>query len=355
MNVKTIEMCTMTTCQKLLLFVMVLTVHCTWIFIVGDFNADISKSSAFGSILHDFCNDFSFSIVDKDYLPAETYTYVSPAWGTTSWLDHVICTADARECVTDMTVLYECICSDHHRLLFSIDFGIVPAYGTGGTNENKRAIHWDNLRPCDINHYRDYTDLELSKIKVTQGIKCNDPNCLNHSHQDEIDELYDSIVSSLKKCSHVFVSSGKHISKEVLVPGWNEQVKELHDAARHAYLTWREIGKPRQGDVFTMMKLSRSKFKYALRKCKRDKETIIADNIAEKLCQKDNRDFWKNIKHMTNTKVKLPTNIDGVHGDNDIVSMWKQHYAAILIVLKTVAVIKLTVISVTRTLPLTMT
>ena len=43
----------------------------------------------------------------------------------------------------------------------------------------------------------------------------------------------------------------------------------------------------------------------------------------------DSRDFWKNIKQMTNKKVKLPTNIDGVHGDNDIVSMWKQHYATI--------------------------
>ena len=82
-------------------------INSTCIFIVGDFNADISKTSVFGSILHDFCNDFSFSIADKDYLPAETYTYVSPAWGTTSWLDHVICTADARGCVTDMTVLYE--------------------------------------------------------------------------------------------------------------------------------------------------------------------------------------------------------------------------------------------------------
>ena len=40
-----------------------------------------------------------------------------------------------------------------------------------------------------------------------------------------------------------------------------------------------------------MMKLSRSKFKYALRKCKRDKETIIADNIAEQLCQRDSHDF----------------------------------------------------------------
>ena len=43
----------------------------------------------------------------------------------------------------------------------------------------------------------------------------------------------------------------------------------------------------------------------------------------------DSRHFWKNIKQMTNKKVKLPTNIDGVHGDNDIVSMWKQHYATI--------------------------
>ena len=57
--------------------------------------------------------------------------------------------------------------------------------------------------------------------------------------------------------------------------------------------------------------------------------TIMADNIAVKLCQKDNRDFWEDIKHLTNKKVKLPTNFDGVHGDNDIFSMWKQHYAAI--------------------------
>ena len=67
-------------------------INSTCIFIVGDFNADISKTSVFGSILHDFCNDFSFSIADKDYIFLQRRTYVSPAWGTTSWLDHVICT-----------------------------------------------------------------------------------------------------------------------------------------------------------------------------------------------------------------------------------------------------------------------
>ena len=53
------------------------------------------------------------------------------------------------------------------------------ALGVGPTSENKRSIHWHNTRSCDINHYRDYTDLELSKIKVPQASKCNDPNCLN--------------------------------------------------------------------------------------------------------------------------------------------------------------------------------
>ena len=70
---------------------------------------------------------------------------------------------------------------------------------------------------------------------------------------------------SVSYCVHLhFVllsSTGKHTVKYVIVPGWNEQVQELHDAARKAYLTWREIGKPRQGDVFITMKLSQSKFK----------------------------------------------------------------------------------------------
>ena len=55
------------------------------------------------------------------------------------------------------------------------------------------------------------------------------------------------------------------------------------------------------------MKLSRTKFKHAIRKCKKDKETIIADIIAEKMCQKDPCKFWKDVKHRVNNKTKIPT------------------------------------------------
>ena len=92
-------------------------INSTCIFIVGDFIADSSKTSPFGSILCDFCHDNSFTIADKEYLPADTYTYVSSAWGTTSWLDHIVCTADAMSCVSKMDILYSCI----HSVLFCLD------------------------------------------------------------------------------------------------------------------------------------------------------------------------------------------------------------------------------------------
>ena len=60
--------------------------------------------------------------------------------------------------------------------------------------------------------------------------------------------------------------------------------------------------------------MCRIKFKQAIRKCKKDKETIIADIIAEKMFQKDPRKFWKDVKHRVDSK-----------SDENIESMWKHH------------------------------
>ena len=75
-------------------------INSTYITIAEDFNANLSRSSVFGDILVKFCADHNFNIVDKDTLPDDTYTYVSSSWGTTSWLDHMLCSSDARHCTS---------------------------------------------------------------------------------------------------------------------------------------------------------------------------------------------------------------------------------------------------------------
>lgn len=68
------------------------------IFVLGDLNADISDTnSLFGQHLTQFCNDSKVMLSTKELLPVDSYTHVSEAWHTTSWLDHCISTADAHD------------------------------------------------------------------------------------------------------------------------------------------------------------------------------------------------------------------------------------------------------------------
>ena len=63
-----------------------------YIFILGDFNADILSQSIFGSELIEFCDMNNLSFIDKSMLSPDTFTFISQAHGTTSWLDHCITT-----------------------------------------------------------------------------------------------------------------------------------------------------------------------------------------------------------------------------------------------------------------------
>ena len=61
---------------------------CTYFFIVGDLNADVSDNhSAFAKHIVQICSDNGLILSSKVLLPDDSYPYISDAWHTT-WLDH---------------------------------------------------------------------------------------------------------------------------------------------------------------------------------------------------------------------------------------------------------------------------
>ena len=106
-------------------------------------------------------------------------------------------------------------------------------------------------------------------------------------------------------------------------------MKDVHAAARDAYLLWKHSGMPRQGVIYDLMKQTRSKFKYALRVCKGNKNSIISDKIAEAMCAKNDRAFWREIKNSSNSKIKLPNVVGNAQGSDNISGMWQEHYSHI--------------------------
>ena len=149
----------------------------------------------FGDMLLNFCNENNVDIVDKSILPADTYTYVSSAWGTTSWLDHVVCTSDARDSTTHVEVMYDCIFSDHHPVLVKADLNILTEVEQEHSNDLNQHIHWDKLPTNVIILYERSTNDVFNAITIPNGVKCTNPDCLCPSHANDIDTLYDNIIA----------------------------------------------------------------------------------------------------------------------------------------------------------------
>ena len=80
----------------------------TSVCVVGDMNADLSdRQSVFAKHMLQFCEDNNLILSSQLLLPSNSYTHISEAWHTTSWLDHCISTSDAHATLKTMEILYE--------------------------------------------------------------------------------------------------------------------------------------------------------------------------------------------------------------------------------------------------------
>ena len=53
------------------------------------------------------------------------------------------------------------------------------------------------------------------------------------------------------------------------------------------------------------------------------------ESLGNKRANSDSRDFWKEIKGVSNAKMPLPTSIEGVTGESNIASVWRDHYNSV--------------------------
>jgi len=307
--------------------------------VLGDFNADTIRNSEgaiqqlFGRKLLSFCGERDLVLSDHTRLPpVNTFTFVSFSHGTTSWLDHAMSTKSMDSLVENVSVDYSTISSDHLPLCVTLDFAKVCAVLPDEESVNAvPRLKWESLKKEEISTYTQLTDTYLSNVNLDlELLLCDDPKCDNKDHIQAIDTMYNNVLSCLNEASAQFSSKKSKVHKHQ-VPGWNEWVKEHHTRAREAFLMWRSGGSPRTGVLFDAMTRTRALFKLALRQCRVEKDRCVSDSLAEKLLKRDHGSFWKDVKAVSNSNIKIrATTIDGTTGEKDITENWRQHYSTLL-------------------------
>lgn len=293
--------------------------------IIGDWNVDLcNNTSVFAQLAIDFCQDRDLVHSSQVFLPMDTYSFVSSAWGSTSWIDHAVSSMDFHNTINRMSMSYDITDEDHIPFLLFLNLDIVPELTVSDNCLDKMYLCWDKISESQLKSYTESTHQELTKISTPQDvINCKNLNCKDPAHLAAIDKFYNDIVSTLTRCANKINNKPRNFKVR---PGWNDLVSDLYEDSRDARRLWLASGKPRSGPIFETFSRLKARFKYSLRNLKRHEDTLRRESLARKLGDLQNQDFWKEIKVLNNSRTPLPSNIEGNTGSDNILNMWKSHF-----------------------------
>ena len=121
---------------------------------------------------------------------------------------------------------------------------------------------WNAASPQDLHNYHTQTGLLLSAIDVPHEVlRCTNPNCNDEANRTLLSNLYNDIIKSLKDAAEVIPTKANNTSSKYTVLGWNDLVRDSHQAARGSFLFWRSAGSPRHGPLYDIMKIRCAHFK----------------------------------------------------------------------------------------------
>ena len=140
-----------------------------------------------------------------------------------------------------------------------------------------------------------------------------------------IDKLDDNL-EIMEYCAEFTIPTRTISNKSKGIPGWNDFVRPFKDKSILCNELWVSAGKPTSGTLFDERKFARTRYHWAIRYVKKNKESIILNKTAEQLSQKSFRNFWKFIKKYNGNVNVSSKIIDDKCTDETIASHFRTIY-----------------------------
>ena len=283
------------------------------VILTGDFNSGPSSRGTFFQELSNFALAFDLKFADIINLPSDSFTYIGR--GThipLTWLDHTL--TSNLDITNNNSILYDFSVDDHLPISFDItfpkfntQFALNPDYDV---SLDPILYRWNDALEEDLKLYANILD-DLSSCKINEIFYCNNMNCDDHNHRDELTALYEEMLLDIQTSSMYIPRSVSRQGYKVVV-GWNDFVKDKHYEARCAFLCWVSNGRVHSGPLYENMTRTRSIFRSALRDCKAREMEIKKNKFLNLYAHADKKKFWRELN-----KLKPKNRIDIIDDEVD--------------------------------------
>jgi hypothetical protein len=293
----------------------VFKVNADYLLCGGDFNTDVNRSSPHTTEFKQFVHDLDLSVCIEQSYSNIPFTFINHR--ADSKIDHFLISEALNENVK-MCCTLDVLHSDHVPVVLEVDISLLKTNTIERPNMERPA--WYKATDADITKYKSTLHELLQNIDINNElITCKDVNCKKHSSL--LCDLYLNIINCCIEASKCIPTTKSNQSK--VIPGWNDNVRHLYDEAMSWHHVWKAQGRPHDGTVASMRRLTRARYHKAVRTVKRQSQSIRMSKMGECISNNNSRDLWKEVKRIKGRNSVLPNNIDDVSGDDDI----SEHFA----------------------------
>lgn len=307
--------------------------------LTGDLNTDFSRNSVFVNIVKTFLTNTNLSPIWDKFECDYTYSFSKIVNGFDrsyfSTLDH-FCVSDncLNDCVEAIPFHSPDNLSNHVPIILKIKCALVHNLRSEDTNENITRSNkpmWDRATDDNINTYNNHLETLLQNIVIPwEAINCADLHCVHDQHIIDIDEYSACVMDAVSVSVESNIpQTNYNAERRTPIPGWTEFIKPFRDDSIFWHSIWVSAGRPQNNVLHQVMKSTRNRYHYAIRKVRRQESEIRRNNMMHDYLNGKVNNILKDIKTKRKCKSRGATHIDKVSGNENISLHFKNIYEGI--------------------------
>ena len=292
----------------------------------GDINADFLRNSNHTRAVSDTLDDLeltrSWSRFEVDF----THSHELLGDLHTAVLDHFFWSEAVDHAVTEAGVLHlPDNKSDHCPIFCVVDLGNLQQEHVSPAKQKPRPS-WKRATGGQREEYRNLLDEKLADIVLPKSVtECRDLGCRDPNHMEELDSLILSMLDTVQDVSEITLptpQADKTQKSSRKIPGWKEEVKPFRDQAYFWHQLWLSCGRPLNTEVHRIMRMTRNRYHYEFKKCKKSEEKIRRNKLLN-ACINEGADIFNEIKAMRKSNTLVASSMDG---SDDVGEVFKDKY-----------------------------
>jgi hypothetical protein len=290
--------------------------------IAGDFNFEYKPGTIGFDIFSDIVLEYKLICCDNFNVNINVgYTYFHETLNHKSWLDHFFITSGLSQSISGFEIIDSgANLSDHMPIgcTFTLPKSI-------NINTVKVRPHYtQRWNKADLNLFYSESYSHLQSIVVpTNVLKC-ETGCCCVGHNVLINEYYNNIVYALRCASS---RSVPNIPFNSLKAFWNDELDRLKSISIDMHKLWRQIGSPHSGLINAERIKAKLAYKSAIKLNEFNYERQYADELNNKLLNKDSKNFWKCWNSRSRKKPSCALNVAGQSDPKCIANEFRTFYA----------------------------